>query len=158
MIYLLSGPIRSGKTSALAAFIQTRACAGIWAPDNDEGLRILVDLSTQEKIIFQKNESTNESDVLIGKYIFDNNAFTIANNILKAAANTEADYIIIDEVGKLEMMNQGIHLGLMVVLAAASLHKDIVLVVRDTLLDIVIEKYALVTFKVIDKEELMQLP
>jgi molybdopterin-guanine dinucleotide biosynthesis protein A len=90
-------------------------------------------------------ETTNQQNTIsVGKFHFSNKAFETANEYLvniNPKPNTE---IIIDEIGKLELNEQGLHKALThhlhLIRKSDSQHK-LVLVVRDSLLEAVKTKF-----------------
>ena len=134
-VLLLYGPKQSGKTTALGAFIQkTRKenpsikIVGVIQPVL-EGLRHIVTLSDNRKYTLQiateeknkngkhKSKKNTTKTIKTKHYTFDPAAMEVAKlelknicqNCKKKNVDTESyDYIIIDEVGPLEMKrNQG---------------------------------------------------
>lgn len=144
-ITLLTAPIHSGKTTAIERWLQGKTqVKGILTPDK-EGLRKIVDLSNGEIFPFQIAESQAIDDITIGKYIFSKAAFEKGQNILFAlCASPTQDLIIIDEIGKLELHGKGFEPALGQFLEQyKNLNTPLLLVIRDYLLEDIIEKYQL---------------
>lgn len=142
-IYILSAPIQTGKTTALTQWISNKSnITGFLTPDKD-GKRKFLSLDTLEYFDFQKELKTEEHDIEIGRFVFDGNIFTQAQIILKQAVTSQASWIVVDEVGKLELEDKGYEPALTLMLEALKQMPDkkILLVVRDTLLTKAIEKY-----------------
>lgn len=126
---IVTGPIRSGKTTRLARWAQGRGdVAGVLSPDGPDG-RIFVDLATGESIGME-NPGPDESVQAIGRFRFRGAAFEWANARLIAAA-AGAGTIVIDEVGPLELGGGGLRSG--VTAALARTDGRTILVVREAL-------------------------
>lgn len=145
-IYILSRPIRSGKTTALRQWLGSRQdVAGILTPDV-MGKRMLYNISTQQT--FPLETSGNTDDIIqIGRFSFDAAMFDLARQILTLGAAAEPSWLVIDEVGKLELEQ---HTGLEPALSAIIRQYQsgqatgrLLLVVRDYLLTRAIRHYGL---------------
>lgn len=156
-MWLLSGPIHSGKTSALLNFVKEHSgAAGFLCPDI-ESKRHLLNLSDLQIHPFQIDERSSEKDTSIGKYIFSNTTFQIAHSILMTAANAKYNYFIIDEIGKLELDNKGLEPTLSIAMSQFR-NALLILVVRDYLLEDVVNKYGLTDADIITINDLNQFP
>jgi nucleoside-triphosphatase THEP1 len=158
MIYLLTGPIRSGKTGTLQQWIQSRSDVdGLLCPDDDQGKRYFFEIKTSKRFKLEIDRDNNHDSIVIGPFTFLNSAFNRANTyLLKAAKDTNVNYFVIDEIGKLELKNSGLHTSAEYIIAA---HKkgsntDLILVVRDTLLQQVIAHYNIVNYQIITTKEM----
>lgn len=154
-IFIFSKPIRSGKTTELLAWCKAKEnCAGILMPDVD-GVRKMYDIKAC--ILFEaecKGQSISNKEMLtIGHYSFFKEAFNKANFIIETALILQPKWLIIDEVGKLELDKKGFYPS--VSLAVECLKKcefkgNLLLVVRESLLSNVTLLFNLKQFKVID--------
>jgi nucleoside-triphosphatase THEP1 len=154
-IYIFSRPIHSGKTTALLQWCNLQKnIAGVLMPDVNDSRKIL-NLSTKE--IFDAEcvdlENTNEPRTSIGKYHFYTKAFAKANSILQKAIRQKPYWLVIDEVGKLELKGA----GFCFTVAEAVKEYDneykygkLLLTVRDSLCDEVILFFGIKHYKVID--------
>ncbi|MCZ7603425.1 MAG: nucleoside-triphosphatase [Melioribacteraceae bacterium] len=140
-IILFSGPIHSGKTTRLQNFIADKNCDGIIAPVK-EGKRYIQRIKTGEIKLL---ETKSHEAIVIGKYKFSKEVMDWAKQQIKESLHTEADYIVIDEVGKLEMVDQGYEPTISIAVDKFKKENlfELVLVVRESLVDEVIEKYGL---------------
>lgn len=144
-ITLLTAPIHSGKTTVIERWLQGKTqVKGILTPDK-EGLRKIVDLSNGEIFPFQMAKSEAVDDITIGKYIFSKAAFEKGQHILLTLCESPTkDLIIIDEIGKLELHGKGFEPALGLFLERyRNLNTPLLLVIRDYLLEDIIEKYQL---------------
>lgn len=151
MIRILTGPTRSLKTTTLLRWVDLRNdCGGFLSPDVD-GVRHLYHIHTKELVSWQ-HVIPQPGDVMIGRFAFDPHGFTAGIRWLEEDLHdTGVNYIILDEVGQLELNDMGWHPWLISNLPFAS-GKTVILVVRDTLLNEVIHKYQLEDIDVVDKE------
>lgn len=148
-IIILSRPIRSGKTSQLLAQIAAdNSYDGVVCPDVN-GLRKLMLVADRRIIDLETSQEVNT--VNVGRFYFEKRAFDRANALLVNYSPNEFNVnggLIIDEVGKLELNEEGFHFGLLAVLDKFQHNKsecpfNLILVVRDSLLDKVVAKYNL---------------
>jgi nucleoside-triphosphatase THEP1 len=152
-VYILTGDIQIGKTTSLMQWIEGREVYGILTPIID-GKRKFLDIESKEYFNMEADE--NEKEVLqIGRYTFSATAFERANNILSSAAKKEKGYIIIDEIGPLELKESGLHDSINVLFQQSNI--PIVIVVRTGLVDKVITHFNLNNYQIIDKGNLSML-
>ena len=110
-IVLFSRPVHTGKTTELLHWCeQQKNVAGIAMPDIG-GLRKIMDLQTHELIDAEVNDTTPGSSPIIeiGKYRFYRSAFDKANEILISAWASKPGWLVIDELGKLELKRDGFY-------------------------------------------------
>jgi nucleoside-triphosphatase THEP1 len=133
-IFIFSKPIHSGKTTELLSWCnRQKNIAGILMPDID-GQRNIHNIQTKENFIIQCDNPANAKETLvnIGRYHFYATAFEEANSILLQAASIEQDWLVIDEVGKLEMEEKGFYPAVQEIINTKK-YKNLLLVVRDSL-------------------------
>jgi nucleoside-triphosphatase THEP1 len=154
MTRILAGPVRSGKTTALLHWSHGRNdCGGVLSPDVD-GRRVLQNARTGERIPWQKETSDNPADVRIGRFVFDAQAFDTAMGWLDAAvADPAIRYVVLDEVGPLELAGGGWDAWLRRALPIRP-EKELILVVREALVSDVINRYATGPVQLVDKQTL----
>jgi nucleoside-triphosphatase THEP1 len=104
-IIILTGEIQAGKTTLLQQFCrQQKNTAGILTPIVN-ATRMFYDISGNN--FFAMEALENEEQLAIGKHLFSAKAFTKATAILSNAnKNIELKYLIIDEIGPLEVKQQ----------------------------------------------------
>ncbi|RYZ15725.1 MAG: hypothetical protein EOO16_26995 [Chitinophagaceae bacterium] len=139
-IVLFSRPVRSGKTTELAAWCAGRSdVGGILMPDRD-GVRYFVDIEsgTQWPAVAMKEEEA----LPVGRFLFSAAAFRKACKC--AALSAGKRWTVIDEIGKLELAGEGFG-PLLRNLAAQppGAPEYLLLVVRDTLLEAVRREFGL---------------
>ncbi|WP_028283339.1 nucleoside-triphosphatase [Olleya marilimosa] len=160
MIYILMGAIRSGKTTALLHWSKSRNDVdGLLCPDDANGKRYFLKL--KNKTIFKiEAEAETEAIVTIGNFKFLRSAFNEANDyLILEASKTEPKYLIIDEIGKLELKNEGLHVSTKALISQFKSNDNthLILVVRDYLLDAVLEHYGITECSILTTKDLENL-
>jgi len=130
-VHILHGPVGSGKTTALInRFPVNRGHGGILTPRIDE-LRYFLDLRTGER--FRMEADKEESPVLeVGRLRFSLPGFEKANQVIRESF-TVPGWLVVDEIGPLELRGEGFHDSVKVLLN--SHHPRLLLVVREGLLE-----------------------
>jgi nucleoside-triphosphatase len=124
---------------------------GVLSPDVD-GLRQLYNVKEKKTIPWQKSESDHPDDIIIGRFVFDADAFQRAMDWLDDhLKDPSLKYIILDEVGPLELSGKGWDQWLKTALPKLN-NKTLILVIRDHLLKEVVVHYGLDEFEVVGKE------
>ncbi len=133
-VIILTGTIQNGKTTLLQQFCKGRNdVAGILTPIVNEK-RVFYDIAGNS--FFNMEAGANEETLPVGKYLFSKNEFTQAGKILLNAGKTNTlNYLIIDEIGPLEIKQQlGFSQSLKEILSDA-FNYTLILVVRLSLVD-----------------------
>jgi molybdopterin-guanine dinucleotide biosynthesis protein A/nucleoside-triphosphatase THEP1 len=154
-VIVLSGAVQSGKTTALLKhFSIMNSVGGFICPDVN-GKRMM--FFTSEKRVVPFQIAQQENAVSIGKFAFDQDVFNKSCDILVHPLMLDNDWIIIDEIGPLELKGGGYYQSLVKLLEIAKQKKDltILLVVREHLVDDVISKFNIAVEKIITKEDLL---
>ncbi len=147
-LFIFSAPVHSGKTSALMAWAEDRTdLGGFLAPDL-EGVRHLFTLRDRRMHPFQVREQTVPSEelVTICRYHFSASTFALARQMLIEDALRPMPWLVVDEVGKLELQGLGHEPALSEVIRmhhTGVYRGKLLLVVRTELLGDVMEKYRL---------------
>jgi len=125
-IFILSGPVQSGKTTALIAWAEKRNDVyGILTPVVN-GKRMFMDVFT--KVQFDMEAMGEEEPLAVGRFSFSQKNFDKAIRIIRTALQHDG-WLIIDEVGPLELRGLGFHDILKEVLAQRT--AKLLLVVRE---------------------------
>ncbi len=143
--YILTGKTHSGKTSYLSNWIIDKNADGILSPDI-KGVRHLLHISSGEtRQLETKSKVSNANTISVGKYLFDENAFEWARNILINSINNKIEWLIIDEVGPLELKGNGLEPAIKKIIDVLIKQNKIkiIFVVRESLLDVFINHYKL---------------
>lgn len=146
-IYLFSRAIRTGKTTALYNWLQGRQdAAGILTPDVHER-RMIYDIATKRYHTFEVSEAYGGEKITIGRFLFARDAFARARDILATAVAQNPGWLIIDEAGKLEVaQGEGLEPAILNTVRSYQSGEqggNLLIVVRDTLLQQAINRYAL---------------
>ncbi len=148
-IFLLSDPIRTGKTTRLLNWAKTRRdVGGILTPEQN-GLRVLVDISLNEQFTFQVTEEY-DNIIQIGRFFFSSEAFQTGRNIIARERGSAKNWLVIDEVGPLELQGQGFEPEISNTIdffKKQNPEKNLLLVVRQNLLNEVLRHYKIDTFQ-----------
>lgn len=137
VVYLLTGPVRSGKTTALLQWAEKRKDVhGILTPlVNDK--RIFMDANNKEQ--FAMEAAAGETNILeVGRFRFSKTGFDKAVQIIRDAIPKEG-WLIIDEIGPLELRGEGFCEILKDVLTQRK--EKILVVVREGLTDEVQQQF-----------------
>jgi len=130
-IYIFSGAIGSGKTTALVNWSAARKDVhGILTP-RVMNKRVFMDAKSREQ--FAMEAFTEDRTILkVGHFIFSYDAFLKASNIIRDAIE-KRNWLIIDEIGPLELRNEGFATVLNEVIHSSNNEQNILLVVREGL-------------------------
>lgn len=138
---ILSDSIRCGKTTTLRQWaIDNPIVYGVLSPDIGDK-RVFQDIETKEIIPME----SDDGDLTVGKYRFKSISFKIIEQrILNALADYNEGYVVLDEVGPLEIRkNLGFH-ELILKIQNQKFESNgptLILVVRDFCLEEFTEKY-----------------
>lgn len=145
IIYIYSDEIRAGKTTRLAEWcLKQEGISGILTPVINEK-RHFVDLETGERRLMQA--VNYELPVQkVGRFVFSTEAFMWAEEKIKNASLKLPKLIVIDEIGPLELMNQGFSNILTALLNCG--RNNILIVVRTGRLEEVLVHFKLNRFTV----------
>jgi molybdenum cofactor guanylyltransferase len=152
-IYILSQPVQTGKTSLLMQWVKERQdVAGILTPDVD-GKRKLFNITQQTYSDLQLDEKSE--GIQIGRFMFDRQVFEQAQQIIRASVATNPSWLIIDEIGRLEMdRNEGLEPAVSETIRhfrSTLCGTKLLLVIRDYLLNDAVAQYGLQDAVVLDK-------
>lgn len=128
-VHILTGLVQSGKTTSLLQWLQkTSNVYGILSPVVN-GVRVFMNVETKEQ--FAMEAALDESPIIsVGKFSFSKSGFDKAVTTVRAAIPIPG-WLVIDEIGPLELRGEGFH---DVLKEALSLRTgNILLVVREGL-------------------------
>lgn len=134
-IKIVTGKIQSGKTTKLFNFVSTKnSIDGILSPIVNHK-RVLYHISSKTIKIFETKSKVNGT-IAIGNYIFLQESFDWANKKLLQGFYNKPKYLVIDEIGKLELNGKGFYPSVKKILEIKdNLSTQLILVIRDYLLD-----------------------
>lgn len=105
-IYIFTDAIHSGKTTVIQNWLKEKQvnAGGILTPDREDGKRWIYDISLDEwhPLQVEKGHPLPDS-IVIGKYRFARSSFKKAQEILLRSAQEDPDWVVVDEVGMLEL-------------------------------------------------------
>lgn len=141
IIHIVTGKIQSGKTTSLFTFANSLGSVdGILAPIIDEKRR-LYHISSRTIKDFQADQRNNNT-IEVGKYSFYKESFKWANEKLIKGFESGPEWLIIDELGKLELRKEGLYESSKYIIDKRKYTKtNIILVIRDYLLEQILEFY-----------------
>jgi len=142
IIYILTGPIQSRKTTTVANWsIDKKDVFGILTPVIN-GKRMFMDVHSRGN--FEMEANSRETKILmIGKYKFSKAGFTKAVDILRNGLNEKKGWLVVDEIGPLELRGEAFGIILKEILQSSSNQQKILLVTRESILEKVIQFFGL---------------
>ncbi len=135
--YILTGKTGIGKTTYLSNWIKDKSTDGILAPII-KGKRHLQHISSNQiKLLEVDNEIENKKTISVGRYLLDEEIFEWAREKLLQSFKANPEYLIIDEIGPLELNNKGIEPAVSQILKSIDNQNKIkfIFVVRENLID-----------------------
>jgi len=158
MIFILSAPIHSGKTTWLSKVVtelkkQNRVCKGILTYavfDGDRRIGYDIEnIETGERKEFIRRigygVAFDDSDVYLRDYHFSAVVIEEINQILKNAVG--ADVVVIDEIGPLELRGKGFFPAISYLMSHQP--PSLIMVVRDTIVSDVIARFKIDEYQLI---------
>ncbi len=141
-INILTGKIRTGKTTRLMRWAASQKnIDGIFQPVIDEK-RFVYHIGSRTLKLLETSENSNITS--IGKYNFSNDTFEWTQKVLLDCISKKLNWIIIDEVGPLELQGKGLEPALSkLLLEREGIQAQILCVVRESILEKFIEHYGL---------------
>ena len=124
------------------------------------GQRMFFDIFSQQVFPAQcLDDGAEKALITIGKYYFFANAFKKANDILLQALASNPEWLVIDEIGKLEMQGKGFYESARKIIDSYIINycekgnKNLLLVVRDSLVGEMVDFFRIKNYNLIDKLE-----
>lgn len=158
MIFVLSGDIRTGKTTALLHWSKNRNDVdGILCPDDDYGKRYFLKIKSKER--FPLEVDNDEDIVSVGNFKFLKSSFEKANAYLITSNNKrEFKYFVIDELGRLELNNEGLSNSAEKIILnfQSDENHHLILVVRSSLIETILKHYKIQNYQLITKNDLRE--
>lgn len=136
-IYILTGPVKTGKTTKLMNWVKNRmGVSGILQPViNDK--RHIYFIDTGETMPLELEVDSKRKAVEIGNYRFDEAAIEWAKGSMIFAFLLQPKIFLIDEFGKLELKGEGLEPVISQIVSDVKQNKEgkLILVIRDFLLE-----------------------
>ena len=161
-IVIFSRPVRTGKTTELMTWCgRQNNITGVLMPDN-EGTRKIINLSTNEVFNLECTDpaDTDQELLKVGRFYFYASIFTRVNNDLVNMLKTNPHWMVLDEVGKLELNCSGFYDAVTAMISAhqhQTITSNILLVVRESLLNEVIGFFKIDTHQVVQNLQLLPM-
>ncbi len=149
-IYILTGKIKSGKTTKIFKWACSQKNIGGILQPVVNGKRSIYSINEKSLIQLEINEEEkskvgDDKIIQIGNYFFLKESFDKARKILIDCFNGNFDWLIVDEIGPMELEDKGLEPSISFILKNfENFNGNIVLVIRDKILEEVIKKYNLV--------------
>jgi nucleoside-triphosphatase THEP1 len=157
MIYILSQAIQTGKTSRLMDLTSDKKSIGGFLSPTVDTVRQLFNIETKSFINFEKKES-DSTTIPVGRFHFIEESFNIASQwTLDQVQSDNINLIIIDELGKLELQDNGFHQLADKLLTQNSNSKNLLLIIRDFLLDDITAKYSINNYQLVTTRDIQKL-
>jgi nucleoside-triphosphatase THEP1 len=152
-IYILSGGIQTGKTTALIKWsVNKNDVFGILTPVID-GKRVFMDAHSKNQFEMEA-DGTDVEIISVGRFRFSKLAFEKAIQIINDSVNKKG-WLVIDEIGPLELRKEGFY---DVIKKSLEDHPNqLLFVVRENLVDKTIMFFELKQPEIINKEKLSLL-
>ena len=106
MIFILSAPIQTGKTTSVIKWSEGAEVHGILTPVVN-GKRVFMDAATKEQFPMEAGDDDHER-LYIGRFAFSKKGFEKAIQIIHDAIDKKG-WLVIDEIGPLELKGEGFH-------------------------------------------------
>lgn len=161
MIYILTGNIRTGKTTALLDWSGNRNDVdGLLCPDDVNGKRYFLKIKSQASFPLEVSTSSDNVTISIGKFKFLKSSFEIANDyLISSGKKKKVTYFIIDELGKLELRNEGLHKAAVNLISEfeSDEQRHLIIIIRESLISEILQHYNISKYQLVKKENLFKL-
>ncbi|MBM3416077.1 MAG: hypothetical protein FJY20_06445 [Bacteroidetes bacterium] len=152
-VYILTGPVQSGKTTSLIQWAAKRTDVyGILTPVVS-GKRVFMNAQSKEQFSMEADDGETAT-IPVGRFIFSKAGFDRAIQIIRAALNLPG-WLVIDEAGPLELRGEGFYDALKEILQERK--EKIILVVRKGLAEEVQRYFAFNATRLMNPGELFSL-
>jgi nucleoside-triphosphatase THEP1 len=154
MIYILTGEINSGKTTALSGWVdlwRRQGCVigGILAPANwhrgEKASYDVMDVRTGKRCLLASREPLENAESF-GNFRFSKEGLVFGENAL-LGLNAEMDIGVVDEIGPLELDHRGWAQSFRAVLSHPP--ENLIVVVRNSLVNMVVDAFLVSSFDIL---------
>ena len=158
-IILLTGPIQTGKSTALEKYFGKRNdVRGFITPDGERGREVHILPRGSKPIIPMQAENPSDKTLSIGRYHFYISAFEAMKSELKQLQRNPAKWNVVDELGKLELKREGLAPEIdELILTWKNRSNDgakLILVIREELIEKALQTYGLQGFPLVSLDDL----
>lgn len=151
MIHILSGLIRSGKTTTLLKWTENQTdIEGVLTPDV-AGIKTLYDIKQKKYFEFQIPDGISAESIRIGNFCFSKSSFVQAKNILRKALDDNPAWLVMDEIGPLELNGEGFEPVSREIIKEYILKRkqtNLLLVIRRHLLEQAVQHYGIGEYRI----------
>ena len=162
-IFILTGNTAEGKTTAIIDWMKSnkKRVHGILMPLKN-GKRVFFNPYMDVIVSAEASREVINPELIfeIGKFKFAKKSFKVASSWLKMTPPLNTDYLVIDEIGPLELRGEGLEPELsdfFTRVKAGEIKQTVLMVVRESLIKQFINHYQLDHVRIIKKEELDEL-
>lgn len=158
-VFIVTGSIGQGKTTFIQKIIKNFqskgiTLGGIYSPRVMQGKSTvgydIIDINTNEREAFLRQNYT-KNNLKIGRFNINLQGLQKGIKAIKKSSNTNIQIVIIDEVGVLELENNGWAKNIEELIRNSQNH--VLLVIRDSFVEQVIEKWKIKNYLVFDIQE-----
>jgi nucleoside-triphosphatase THEP1 len=144
-LLIYTGPVHSGKSSRLLSFVQNRKDIGGILTPRIENKKYIYNISSGEKELLEADTNDKTNDLIVaGKYKFQKKVFEWGREVLLKASGGKYSYLIIDEIGPLELSGEGLApIADDIIKKNNSIDSQLLVVVRESLINKFLEHYRL---------------
>ncbi|MEG8990277.1 nucleoside-triphosphatase [Ignavibacteria bacterium 4148-Me] len=143
-IYIITGLSKTGKTTRLMSWVSSQKnIDGILQPVIEDK-RFFYHISS--RTLFQLESDNDYNTIKVGKYKFRLEAFNWANEKLNNCIGKNLEWIVVDEIGLLEINGEGLNSSVKNLLSSTS-NEKIIFVIRETLLQQALNYYKIDNYK-----------
>lgn len=148
-ILIYTGRVKSGKTTRLMEWAASKKnVCGIFQPVIDEK-RFVYHIDSRSLKALECSEEANS--IIIGNYKFDLSTLEWARNSLLDSFYKNSDWLIIDEVGPLELEGQGLEPVISKIISECGNFKGrIIFIVREKILNRFLDHYKISSYEEFD--------
>ena len=141
-IYILSGKVHSGKSKQLLEWSnKLSSAAGVVSPVTTGKKHIRNISSGEERILQVDSPIANKKIITVGNYFFIEETFAWARGILLQSNRSCPQWIIIDEIGYLELNGSGLEPAISQILP--EIKHNVLIVIREKLIEKTIARFQL---------------
>lgn len=160
MIYLLTGPVASGKSTSLLEWSKKQSSVAGIIQYSREGERYIFSIAAAEERKLTVDLSVDIREIIdVGKYKFSLDTLKWAGGEIEKSVVLNHRFVVIDEYGKLELERKGLepHVSKAVEKLKSNEVTDLIIVIRDYLIEKAISSLQLIDFKLISKDKIWEL-
>ncbi|MEG8945928.1 nucleoside-triphosphatase [Rosettibacter firmus] len=146
-IYIITGLSKTGKTTRLMNWaLNQKSIDGILQPVVD-GKRCFYHISSRTLMLLGSDDDFNT--IKVGKYKFNQEAFKWANEKLINTSDKNYEWLVIDEIGLLELQGKGLDKSIKIILKNST-SMNLIFVIRESLLNKALQHYNIKDYQILE--------